>query len=386
MIKQTTISCEIVRQKAQPVMTEVCLNGGAVSCDGVTLSVSENSTGGCRVGSIRLAIQSGELEPCCNLETEAPVRLHLPVTEQPKNITALYMFSPWWTRPAFTQRLSELPDKTQTALFCFGDLADSFREHLLQNAYNALYHNALYVCDWDMFWTQHPDSAKHALLRAVSGGPVYCSDRVGETDAQVLKPLAYPDGELLMMSRSAMPTQDCVFTDPFKSGFLKLQNIAPYGEGLIGGGIAVFDLTDQPLACTFTPAEVEGITACERYLFYDFFAQTARFVGQNELVHCNIAPNGCRWYVLLPVTGPCTCLGMAEKYVGFTAVESVHNSASAQTVVLHASGTLAWASETAPKRITVDGEDVTAAAERKGILTVVPLTEKSGQTVAVLEC
>lgn len=678
MIKQTTISCEIIRQKAQPVMTEVCLNGGAVSCDGVTLSVSEKSTGGCRVGSIRLAIQSGELETCRNLETEAPVRLHLPVTEQPKNITALYMFSPWWTRPAFTQRLSELPDKTQTALFCFGDrygcfvpavgarckayltgesdqaltlvltalhgglselneplywyaeaptvgeaislvfaeaarakhirlrterrlpemfrylgwcswnafytdvneqgirekaaelaekqvpvkwmiiddgwlslqnrllyafepdkekfpegfgrltaelresagirwfgvwhalmgywsgiapdspvavqeapnlcrtaggrlvpdpvrgtgfyrdwykvlsgqgirfvkvdgqgtiplcfentvplgeaaeglhaclenaascmdgavincmgmpmesvlsrpatavsrnsddffpdLADSFREHLLQNAYNALYHNALYVCDWDMFWTQHPDSAKHALLRAVSGGPVYCSDRVGETDAQVLKPLAYPDGELLMMSRSAMPTQDCVFTDPFKSGFLKLQNIAPYGQGLIGGGIAVFDLTDQPLACTFTPAEVEGITACERYLFYDFFAQTARFVGQNELVHCNIAPNGCRWYVLLPVTGPCTCLGMAEKYVGFTAVESVHNSASAQTVVLHASGTLAWASETAPKRITVDGEDVTAAAERKGILTVVPLTEKSGQTVAVLEC
>ncbi len=110
MIKQTTISCEIVRQKAQPVMTEVCLNGGAVSCDGVTLSVSEKSTGGCRVGSICLAIQSGELETCRNLETEAPVRLHL-----------LYMFSPWWTRPAFTQRLSELPDKTQTALFCFGD-------------------------------------------------------------------------------------------------------------------------------------------------------------------------------------------------------------------------------------------------------------------------
>ena len=67
-----------------------------------------------------------------------------------------------------------------------------------------------------------------------------------------------------MMSRSAMPTQDCIFADPFKSGFLKLQNVAPYGEGLNGGGIAVFDLTDQPLARTFTPAEVEGLTACAR--------------------------------------------------------------------------------------------------------------------------
>lgn len=677
MIKQKTVSCEIYRQKAQPVLTEVTLNGGAVSCDGVTLSVSETSAGGCRVGSIRLEIQSEELEACRNLEAEAPVKLRLPVTELPEQITALYLFSPWWTRPAFTRHLSELPDKTQTALFRFGDRcgcfvpavgarckayltggsnnaltlvltalqgglseldeplywyaeaptvgeaisvafaeaarfknirprterrlpemfrylgwcswnafytdvseqgirekaaelaakqvpvkwmiiddgwlslqnrllyafepdrekfpegfgrltgelresagirwfgvwhalmgywsgiapgspvavqqapnlcrtasgrlvpdpvrgtgfyrdwykvltaqgisfvkvdgqgtiplcfentlplgeaanglhaclesaaarmdgavincmgmpmesilsrpatavsrnsddffpdqADSFREHLLQNAYNALYHDRLFVCDWDMFWTRHPDSAKHALLRAVSGGPVYCSDRVGETDAQVLKPLAYPDGELLMMSRSAMPTQDCVFTDPFKSGFLKLQNIAPYGEGQNGGGIAVFNLTDKPLSCTFTPAEVEGITVCERYLLYNYFEKTACFIERNELVHCTAAPNSCQWVVLLPVTGACTCLGMTEKYVGFTAVESVHNSASAQTVVLHAGGTLAWASETAPKRVTVDGEDVTAAAERKGILTVVPLPERSGQTIAVLE-
>lgn len=154
---------------------------------------------------------------------------------------------------------------------------------------------------------------------------------------------------------------------------------------LNGGGIAVFNLTDKPLSCTFTPAEVEGITVCERYLVYNYFEKTACFIERNELVHCTAAPNSCQWVLLLPVTGACTCLGMTEKYVGFTAVESIHNSASAQTVVLHASGTLAWASETAPKRVTVDGEDVTAAAERKGILTVVPLPERSGQTIAVLE-
>ena len=28
------------------------------------------------------------------------------------------------------------------------------------------YHNEFYVCDWDMFWTSHPDAGKHALLRA----------------------------------------------------------------------------------------------------------------------------------------------------------------------------------------------------------------------------
>ena len=54
-----------------------------------------------------------------------------------------------------------------------------FAEHLLQNAYNALYHNELYCCDWDMFWTMHKDAVKHSLLRAVSGGPVYVSDKPG---------------------------------------------------------------------------------------------------------------------------------------------------------------------------------------------------------------
>ena len=121
MIKQKTVSCEIYRQKAQPVLTEVTLNGGAVSCDGVTLSVSETSAGGCRVGSIRLAIQSGELEACRNLEAEAPVKLRLPVTELPEQITALYMFSSWWSRPAFTKSVADIPDKTQIALFRFAD-------------------------------------------------------------------------------------------------------------------------------------------------------------------------------------------------------------------------------------------------------------------------
>ena len=80
-------------------------------------------------------------------------------------------------------------------------ISGGLAEHLLQNAYNALYHNEFYCCDWDMFWTKHEDCVKHSLLRAVSGGPVYFSDKIGETDPEVLKPLAYLDGRILMMER-----------------------------------------------------------------------------------------------------------------------------------------------------------------------------------------
>ena len=46
----------------------------------------------------------------------------------------------------------------------FPDRESGFPEHLLQNAYNTLYQDMLYYCDWDMFWTDHKDSVKHSLF------------------------------------------------------------------------------------------------------------------------------------------------------------------------------------------------------------------------------
>ena len=65
----------------------------------------------------------------------------------------------------------------------------SLDEHLMQNAYCSLLMGCLYHCDWDMFWTDHPHARAHALMRLLSGGPVYCSDAVGRTDAAVLREL-----------------------------------------------------------------------------------------------------------------------------------------------------------------------------------------------------
>ena len=676
MMDNKMIRIEVARQKRSALTAEVLQNGEAVEKDGVRLSVTETISGDCRLGGIDLRIINEELSACDNLKTLAPVRLYLPMHELPQDITALYMFSSWWSRPAFVQSLTEIPDMTQVALFRFADrygcfvpmvgkrfksyltvgtqtelqlvmtalygglseireplylyaeaqtveqaiatvfeelarlknirlrwerrlpemfrklgwcswdafytdvdekgvrdktaefaekkvpvkwmiiddgwlslkdrllyayqpdrekfpegfkkmtkdiresagvehfgvwhalmgywsgvspdgpvarvearylcrtaggrlvpdpengagfyrdwykvlndqgisfvkvdgqgtiplcfentmplgLAaqnlhsalesgasrmdgavincmgmamenvlsrpatavsrnsddffpkreDSFKEHLLQNAYNALYHDQLYYCDWDMFWTQHPYSRKHALLRAISGGPVYCSDRVGETDAEVLRPLAYADGELPMMDRSAKPTADCVFADPMKCGYLKLQNTAPYGENMTGGGIAVFNLAEHEVSCTFSPAEIDGVTECERYLVYDRFSGTYQFVRRNERVDCTLEKSGYRWYVVLPADENCVCLGLKEKYVGFTAVESIHDDNGAQTIVLHEAGTVAWVSGNTPQKITVNGKDMTDSAICKGGLIILPMEEKSGQTVVTI--
>ncbi len=677
MAKRTVFRCEVKRQRGHDIATDIPLNGGEISKDDITASVSEVLSGECRLGKIDLNISDQELEICDDLDMPAPVRLFIPMSEKPLNITALYMFSSWWSRPAFVQSPADMPDKTQVALFeyrdryacfvpmvgndfkayltggteselqlvltalcggisqvreplylyaeaqsvdeaitkvfrelarvknirtreqrrlpemfrylgwcswdafytdvnetgirqkaaefaekqipvkwiiiddgwltlknrllydyhpdpekfpdgftkmtediksatsvkwfgvwhalmgywsgispdspvavqeaeylcrtmngrlvpdpergegfyrdwyrvlndqgisfvkvdgqgtiplCFENTVplaeaarglhsalesgaarmdgavincmgmamenilsrpatsisrnsddfspkreDSFKEHLLENAYNALYHDQINCCDWDMFWTNHPDGKKHALLRAISGGPVYFSDRVGETVPEVLRPLCYADGELLRMDRSAKPTDDCVFADPMATGFLKLQNTARYGKNLIGGGIAVFSLTDKDISCSLSPARISGITKRDRYAVYDYFSGKVRYVGYDKPVECTVEGGGFRWFVILPVTGSCTCFGLTDKYVGFAAVESINDGENRQTVILCGSGTITWATDRSPKHVEVNGQDMTDHVQTDGGLIRLPLTEKAAQTIVEVQ-
>lgn len=264
------------------------------------------------------------------------------------------------------------------------DREGGFAEHLLQNAYNALYHNTLYCCDWDMFWTKHPDGVKHSLLRAVSGGPVYFSDRIGDTDADILKPLAYLDGKLLMMSRSAMPTSDCVFSDPMKTGVLKLHNAAPWGENQIGGGIAAYNLTGQPQTFSFTPADIPELTAADRYWLLDYFSGTACALDRTQKYERTLDAEGYGWYVILPQLPNGSCFGRMDKYVGFAAVESMVQTPEQTVVVVRESGTLGWMSEKAPQQVLADGMDVTEKVQQAGCLYTLPLPERQKKAVLTI--
>ncbi len=87
----------------------------------------------------------------------------------------------------------------------------------MQNAYCSLLMNGLYHCDWDMFWSQHSHAQTHAVMRALSGGPVYCSDAAGASEPDILMPLVLRDGRVLRPDSPAVPTPDCLLTDPTRS-------------------------------------------------------------------------------------------------------------------------------------------------------------------------
>ena len=257
---------------------------------------------------------------------------------------------------------------------------ESFAEHLLQNAYNAVYHNEVYCCDWDMFWTRHRHAKKHALLRAVSGGPVYVSDRIGVTEAEVLKPLAYADGEVLMMARSAKPAEECIFTDPMKEGALKLTNYGRYGSGK-AGGIAVYNLTGEKQAYTVAPSEIPELDTHETYFVYDFTGRKALVLSGNEALTGSLGPDDYRWYVFLPKGKNSSCAGLTDKYAGFMAVQAFFSEGDTDTVLLKGTGNVTFLSERKIARVTAGGVDVTHETVSEGNLHTVKLPESTEKTV-----
>ncbi|XCP86830.1 Sip1-related alpha-galactosidase [Roseburia hominis] len=261
------------------------------------------------------------------------------------------------------------------------DKEGGFAEHLLQNAYNALYHNELYCCDWDMFWTMHEDCVKHSLLRAISGGPIYVSDKIGATNPDVLKPLVYGDGRILMMDRSAKPTVDCVFSDPMADGVLKLHNVASWGNCGKGGGIAVYNLTDRKQSFTFRPTDIPDLEVADRYWVYDYFEKKAFSLDRNEKYEGSVARDGFGWFVLLPQGKNCSCLGLMNKYVGFMAVESIHENDKADIMVIRESGPVGWLSEKEPQKVMVNAVEVTENVKKEDKLYTISFAESSDKMI-----
>lgn len=258
---------------------------------------------------------------------------------------------------------------------------NGFAEHLLQNAYNALYQDELYYCDWDMFWTSHEDCIKHSLLRAISGGPVYFSDKIGETNAEVLFPLGCQDGKILMMDRAAKPTEDCLFKNPLEEGVLKLTNIATHGEKEKAGGVAVYNLTGKMQGFSFSPKEIWDIEKADWYWIYDYFQKKAFVCGEDEVIESFLESGGYAWYQIIPGKGEGTFLGLVEKYVGFAAVESQYIKENVMTGVISEQGNIGILAKKRPNRIFCNGEDITEQITEKGMLYTIALENKVQKAV-----
>lgn len=114
------------------------------------------------------------------------------------------LFNPFWCRPVFFDDF-------------YPNDVSSFAEHAIQNAYNSAFFSNLWYCDYDMWWSNHSTARSSGMLRAISGGPMYLSDKIGESELEYVLPLVDETGRIYKCDDVGKVTGDMLFQNPIDS-------------------------------------------------------------------------------------------------------------------------------------------------------------------------
>lgn len=249
----------------------------------------------------------------------------------------------------------------------FPKIRHGFREHALQNAYNSYYHGSFYWGDWDMFWTINHDNLQNSVLRAISGGPVYISDPLDQTDPLRLLPLVYGDGKLIRCERTAVPTVDCLLKDPVTEHVpLKLWNYA--GEA---GIVAAFHIGDEDrvLSGVISAADVPGLSD-RRVVLYEHFSQECKVLGVGESFSFVLQPEQCKLFVIAPKKSAVTPLGLANKYASTHAIVKHESRRNCELIRIREGGRFIFHFEAVLVLVLVNREAAQAVSLGNGFYEV----------------
>lgn len=145
-----------------------------------------------------------------------------------------------------------------------------FIKHLVQNAYNAIWHSQIHYCDFDMWWSNHYESAyQSGVLRAISGSPIYVSDKIGESNRETILPTVDEDGSVMLCDEACRPTLDCVYIDcTAEKKLLKVWNRS--GENF---AVAAFNVNDEEVSDVLDFTTIPGLSQDREYIAYEYFTK-----------------------------------------------------------------------------------------------------------------
>ena len=211
-----------------------------------------------------------------------------------------------------------------------------FIKHLIQNAYNAIWHSQIHYCDFDMWWSDHFESAyQSGVLRAISGSPIYVSDKIGESNRETILPTIDEDGSVMLCDEACRPTLDCVYTDcAAEKKLLKVWNRS--GENF---AVAAFNVNDEEVSDTLDFTTIPGLSQDREYVAYEYFTKKFLRICFFEDTALTLPKDGVAVWSIYPVEHPVEdsdegayiMLGDTSKYVP---IASKHRKKTALTDIL----------------------------------------------------
>jgi raffinose synthase len=245
---------------------------------------------------------------------------------------------------------------TRSSIDFFPKRPETHAEHLYTNAQVGLWFGQFMHPDWDMFQSAHEWGAYHAAGRAVSGGPVYVSDKPGEHDLALLAKLVCSDGSVLRAGAPGLPTLDTLCVDPTREPRpLKIWN--RNGERALLGVFNAQRAADDACALDgdFGGADIPGFA--ERELAcYAHQAGTLERLGPRDRRPFTLAARGFELFTLAPIQAGFAAIGLADKLNSGAAIAGEAWSGSERCRLrLRDGGRFIAFSERAPIRVEASG-------------------------------
>jgi raffinose synthase len=243
--------------------------------------------------------------------------------------------------------------------------------HSCRNAYNSFSLSPITWCDWDMFWSSSPNADFHQAMRAISGGPVYISDKVGTANAEKLLPFALGDGRLLRCDNVGVPTPDCLFRDPNRFGPLKVMNRANEA-----GVIALFHATPKhkKIQASFRPADIRGFQK-GTYGAWNFHERRGRLMKFDEEWQMSLSPAQARLFIVQPVKQGFAPIGIVDKLIAPKTVRKWKREGNRVKVSLEQGGDFAAYCEILPISIKAGGNNLNFVYQNGWLSVKIPTSD-----------
>jgi raffinose synthase len=216
--------------------------------------------------------------------------------------------------------------------------------------------------DWDMFQSGHEWGAFHAAGRAVSGGPVYVSDKPGEHDVELLGKLVCGDGSVLRCDAPGLPTLDTLLVDPTRSPVpMKIWNRIG-AAGLLGAFHALHDSSGQPLPVSgsVSPSDVVGL-GDGPFACFAHRAGTLERLQASETRPVSLEARQWELFTFVPIRAGFAPIGLVDKLNSAGAIAALSPPRPPDGVwrlSLRDAGTFLAYAERAPRRVAFEGEEL----------------------------
>ncbi len=214
---------------------------------------------------------------------------------------------------------------TRTSTDFWPNKPESHGLHLWTNAQVSLWFGQWVHPDWDMFQSGHSAGSFHAAGRALSGGPVYVSDKPGAHDFDLLKKLVLPDGTVLRADGPGVLSRDNLFADPTKEN-VPLKIINTLGGGA-AGVLGVFNARYEEgqsvaVSGSLGPSDLRWSHPDGPFAVYQHQSGTLFTMTGSERREITLGPLDWELVTFVPIEDGVAVLGFTQLFNGAAAVAS----------------------------------------------------------------